>query len=108
MSSIECGGGSSLLHVLWNNYDELLELVHFNPVVLAEVELPNGAKYEFKYNEFGEIVEIHYPTGGHEKITYAEVESLASMNSAYQQTNRGVWVHEAYENNNDPTPATST
>ncbi len=38
----------------------------FNPVLLAEIELPSGAKYTFKYNNFGELVRVDLPTGGFE------------------------------------------
>ncbi|MBK6591158.1 MAG: hypothetical protein IPG22_23120 [Acidobacteria bacterium] len=38
----------------------------FNPVVLAGVDLPNGQKYEFRYNQYGEITKIVYPTGSFE------------------------------------------
>jgi RHS repeat-associated protein len=39
----------------------------FNPVVLTEVVLPNGTKYKFSYNVYGEIDKVVYPTGAYEK-----------------------------------------
>ena len=32
--------------------------------VIAEVELPNGTLYEFRYNAFGELTKVTLPTGG--------------------------------------------
>ncbi|MGB8507876.1 MAG: discoidin domain-containing protein [Pyrinomonadaceae bacterium] len=64
----------------------------FNPVVLSQVVLPNGTAYTFKYNVWGEISRIDYPTGGYEKFTYSAVESLSGMtdDGLYSQANRGV------------------
>lgn len=80
----------------------------FNPVVLTDVILPNGASYKFNYNEFGEIERIYYPAGGYEKITYEEVPSLAELKDLYTDTNRGVTVRDVFENENDSTPDTWT
>ena len=77
--------------------------VLFNPVVLSEVELPNGAKYRFSYNEYGEIDRIDYPTGGYESIHYDKVASLAELGAPYQMSNRGVTLREIYESVNDST-----
>lgn len=49
----------------------------FNPVVLAEVILPNGTSYKFGYNVYGEIDKVTYPTNAYEKYEYA-----SSLNSA--------------------------
>src|SRR5207244_8699136 len=35
----------------------------FDPVVLTEIDLPNGLSYKFTYNIYGEIDKIVYPTG---------------------------------------------
>jgi RHS repeat-associated protein len=75
--------------------------VKFNPVVLSEIELPNGAKYKFTYNEYGEIDRIHYPTGGYEAIQYGQVASLAELAAPYQMSNRGVTSRSIYEDGND-------
>ena len=80
----------------------------FNPVVLAEIVLPNGAEYEFTYNEFGEIEQVRYPAGGSEMITYAPVPSLADLAKPYQQSNRGVTERRIYENDADSSPDTWT
>ena len=67
----------------------------FNPVVLAEILLPNGRSYQFKYNAYAEIDKVIYPTGGYERFLYAYVPPLADVNWPYDQANRGVvdrWV----------------
>lgn len=79
----------------------------FNPMVLAEIELPNDSKYEFKYNEYGEIETIGYPAGGHEEFAYDSVASLAGLATGYQKANRGVTVSRVYENDSDQDPMTS-
>lgn len=69
--------------------------VVFNPVVLAEVVLPNGQEYQFTYNVYGEIDRITYPTGGYERFRYDHVSPLGDRNVYYGQANRGVverWV----------------
>jgi RHS repeat-associated protein len=64
----------------------------FNPVVLSQLVLPNGAAYTFKYNVWGEIARVDYPTGGFEKFTYGEVAPLGGQtdDGTYSQANRGV------------------
>lgn len=67
----------------------------FNPVVLKEVELPNGQKYQFTYNSYGEIVKIIYPTGGYERFDYGPVGAHSDLVFPYDQANRGAvdrWV----------------
>jgi RHS repeat-associated protein len=64
----------------------------FDYALLAEVNLPDGSKYEFKYNIFGEITKIIYPTGGYERFRY---ESIPALSDSASPTNRGVverWV----------------
>lgn len=66
--------------------------VRFNPSVLAEINLPNGLKYTFSYNTFGEITKVTLPTGGYYSYSYAEVDGLDfdNYNPLYGQANRGV------------------
>jgi RHS repeat-associated protein len=67
----------------------------FNPIVLAEVVLPNYRSYQLKYNLSGEIEKVIFPTGGYERFAYAKVSELAKRNWPYDETNRGVvdrWV----------------
>ncbi|HEY0169933.1 MAG TPA: RHS repeat-associated core domain-containing protein [Pyrinomonadaceae bacterium] len=62
----------------------------FDPVVLAEVVLPNGLSYKFTYNVHGEIDKVVYPTGGHDKYAYGTVGSLGLITHPYSLANRGV------------------
>lgn len=67
----------------------------FDTIVLSEIELPNGGKYKFQYNQYGEITKVIYPTGAYERFRYEQVDALDSMNEPYAQLNRGVrerWV----------------
>ncbi len=71
--------------------------VRFNPVVLKEVLLPDGQKYSFRYNIYGEITKIIYPTGSIEKFRYDTVAPMGyEMDSHFEVSNRGVkerWVY---------------
>ncbi|MFN0110746.1 MAG: RHS repeat domain-containing protein [Blastocatellia bacterium] len=64
----------------------------FNPSVLAEINLPNGLKYTFSYNTYGEVTKVTLPTGGYYSYTYAEIPGLDFNNytALYGQSNRGV------------------
>lgn len=67
----------------------------FNPIVLTRITLENGQFYEFKYNVYGEITKIVYPTGGYERFAYGHIPSLQGNEDTYSQANRGVtnrWV----------------
>ena len=66
----------------------------FNPTVMSELSFPNGEKYAFKYNEYGEITKIIYPTGGYERFVYDTVEPMGFNGlGVYKQANRGVKDH---------------
>jgi RHS repeat-associated protein len=62
----------------------------FNPVVLAEIILPNGLSYKFSYNIYGEIDKIIYPTGAYEQAQYAAVPPVGDVKAPFKQSNRGV------------------
>lgn len=65
--------------------------VDFNGIVLAGVTLPDGSKYDFKYNEYGEISKITYPSGGYERFEYARITPMGFTSlDVYAQANRGV------------------
>jgi RHS repeat-associated protein len=106
-------GPDNWVYVMAEDYNQdfndpnLVLFRKFNPMVLTEIVLPNGAKYEFKYNPFGEIETIHYPAGGHEKFDYDFVASLAGLPTGYQVSNRGVSVSRVYESDSDSQPITS-
>lgn len=65
----------------------------FNPMVLAEIILPNGQHYLFTYNVWGEITKVVYPTGGYERFDYATVTGVGFLQWPYTQANRGVVDH---------------
>jgi RHS repeat-associated protein len=48
----------------------------FNPVVLAEIDFPNGQSYSFTYNNYGELDKVTYPTGGYQRYAYAPVAAV--------------------------------
>lgn len=78
------GGYNSQIHLCGSS-------TTFNPVVLTTVILPNGAKYKFSYNVYGEIERIDYPTGGYERFVYDYLPPVASNGKmSYDQFNRGV------------------
>jgi RHS repeat-associated protein len=60
----------------------------FNPVVLTEVELPNGLKYKFSYNIYGEIDKITYPTGAYEQYQFAASPPIGDLKQPYSQASR--------------------
>ena len=62
----------------------------FNPIVLAEITLPNGQHYLFTYNVFGEITKVVYPTGAYERFAYAAIPGASFLEMPYDQGNRGV------------------
>ncbi len=62
----------------------------FDTVVLTEVELPNGLKYKFSYNIYGEIDKIIYPTGAFEQYQFTAVPPIGDLKEPYSQTNRVV------------------
>jgi RHS repeat-associated protein len=71
----------------------------FNPKVLSDVILPNGQKYSFTYNIYGELDKIQLPTGGYHKYEYAMIPALDNRLSVqvYGQANRGVIRHSISE-----------
>jgi len=62
----------------------------FNPVVLAEIVLPNGQSYKFSYNNFGELDKVIYPTGAYQRYSYGGVGALGNPLIPYTQTSRGI------------------
>jgi RHS repeat-associated protein len=62
----------------------------FDPVVLAEVVLPNGLSYKFTYNIYGEIDKIVYPTGAFQKCQFTERPPIGDVKLPYSQANRVV------------------
>lgn len=60
-----------------NNYD-------FNPSLPAELELPDGRKFLFSYNIYGELSGVELPTGG--VITYDWSGHTSSGDGLYGET----------------------
>ena len=52
------GAGLRSCNPYTGSYSSGVVPLRFNPVVLSEVDLPNGHSYQFKYNQYGEITKI--------------------------------------------------
>ncbi len=76
----------------------------YNPPVAANVELPDGRKYEFKYNRYGELAEIKLPTGGRIEYVWQANSGLydgggTETTGNNYQVYRRVEKRRVYENN---------
>jgi RHS repeat-associated protein len=83
----------------------------FNPIVLAEIELPTGQKYEFSYDISGKIERIYSPTGGEEHFVYAPIAPLSvsdAEDNVTDQANFGVVDRKVLESSGDTTPYQTT
>ena len=66
----------------------------FNPVVLAEIILPDGTSYKFSYDVYGEIDKVVYPTGAYEKYSFDPmISGLDEFKQPYVQTSRKISSH---------------
>lgn len=78
---------------------------NFNPVVLSEIDLPNGQSYRFSYNAYGELDKVIYPTGGYERYAYAQVTTTnGSPAIPYDQGTRGMlsrWLSPSGSGNDE-------
>ena len=74
------------------SYDRVFQTTSglFNPVVPAEIVMPNGQSYLFTYNVWGEITKVVYPTGAYERFDYGEIAAVGALSTPYAQFNRGV------------------
>jgi hypothetical protein len=94
-------GASTLGVRLCNPVTEVdgnIEASLFNPTVLGEIVLPNGKSYKFRYNRYGEISRIDYPSGSYETFIYEKIIPLGGANSnVFDQTNRGVVERRVYD-----------
>ena len=70
----------------------------FDPIVLAEIVLPNNLSYKFTYNIYGEIDKVVYPTGGFERYQFNKIVSIGDVKPPYQQANRGVTLRQLSAN----------
>jgi len=55
----------------------------FNTVVLKEIDLPDGTKYQFSYNIYGEIDKVIYPTNAYEKYVYGTSTPSTDWETSY-------------------------
>ena len=62
----------------------------FNPVVLAEIDFPNNTSYRFRYNPYGEIDTVYFPSGGYERYVYSKIAPMTYLKAPYDQVNRAV------------------
>lgn len=67
------------------------------PDVATAVDLPDGRRYQFKYNSHNELARVILPTGG--KIEYDYIFSSSSVNVQRRLKERRV-----YQNSSDTTP----
>src|SRR5205085_5828264 len=83
---------SGLFHSTEADYNGMLKSSIFDPVVLYQIVLPTGQPYTFKYNIYGEISKVIYPTGGYERFGYGGAPMLSAEDGLglYAQANRGV------------------
>jgi len=82
----------SYVHVVGKGQSEF---TNFDPVVLTEIDLPNGQKYQFYYNAFGELDKVIYPTGGYQRYQYGPVATIGVATAPYTQGTRGMlsrWI----------------
>src|ERR1051326_3449487 len=90
----------------------MMEAHVFDPVVLSEIDLPNGKSYNFTYNIYGEIDKVLYPTGAYDKFAYTAVEplnpGLYDGDAFFTQTNRGVVSRTQSEDGTTGTEVTWT
>lgn len=75
-----------------------VEAALFDPIVLAEVVLPNNLSYKFSYNIYGEIDKVVYPTGGFERYTYSQIPTVGDVKPPYVEASRGVTLRQVSAN----------
>jgi RHS repeat-associated protein len=80
-------------------------IYYHNPAVLSEIILPNGTRYTFRYNSYGEITRINLPTGGYYRYSYQQVPTSGYQignGSIYSEANRGVeYAFESADGQNE-------
>ena len=69
----------------------------FNPARVKSVELPDGRRYEIRYNSYGEIAAVILPTGG--KIEYDYMPVYSPL-----QVQRRVKERRVFKSSADATP----
>jgi RHS repeat-associated protein len=61
----------------------------FDPIVLAEIVMPNNLSYKFTYNIYGEVDKVVYPTGAFEKYQLNKIPTIGDVKPPYSQASRG-------------------
>lgn len=56
----------------------------FDDVVVSEVVLPDGRKYGFRYNSYGELARVELPTGGAFEYDYQAEPGVISTGNDYE------------------------
>ncbi len=87
-------------------FSKIVSNTLFNPIVLTEIELPTGQKYEFSYDTYGRIEQIKYPTGGEEHFDYSVVPTLSTVepDDVGSLSNFGVTDRKVYKYAGDTSP----
>lgn len=57
----------------------------FNDVVVSELVLPDGRRYGFRYNSYGELSRVELPTGGAFEYDYQEDENGGVINMGSEE-----------------------
>ncbi len=87
-------GSISSLGQLFTGIQDSFQNIQHNPVVLQEVDLPNGTSYQFGYNIYGEIEKITYPSGATERYNQQPIPGFSFTggrgNGLLREGNRGV------------------
>src|SRR5215213_310069 len=70
-SALRTGFSVQTYYQLFPNLSGSSASVQFNPTsMVTAVELPDGRKYQFKYNSYGELARVDLPTGGRFEYDY--------------------------------------
>ncbi len=99
-------GGTAQYKLCWADYyiDINTSSGNVNPFtgyigLLQSVVLPNGTAWTFKYNNWGALDEIDYPTGGAEFLNYGLSNAYSSINYPYVTSTNPVAKDYALDSN---------
>ncbi|MBI4905285.1 MAG: RHS repeat-associated core domain-containing protein [Acidobacteria bacterium] len=87
-AALRDGGSVKMVKELFRNASYLdyptVNSQYHNPKVIQEIELPNGQKYIFRYNQYGELAKATLPTGGYVEYDWG-AGSQADADGLYGQ-----------------------
>jgi RHS repeat-associated protein len=63
-NALRAGFTTQTLSQLFPTLNGASSLITFNPTVVSAVWLPDGRRYQFSYNSYGELARVDLPTGG--------------------------------------------